>query len=131
MIIFCEGGWLDVLTSASTMTTWTLKLFQNDTVPAFTDTIADYVECDFAGYVAGTPIAWGAPIINGSNQGELNGTQINFTHDGGSTGNTVYGIFVVDVGGNLLYAERFPAPISMTTAGDTIPYVPRFTLINQ
>jgi hypothetical protein len=113
------------------MTTWTLKLFQNDTVPAYTDTVADYVEADFSGYIAGTAITWGVPIINGSNQGELNGTQINFTHNGGSTANTIYGIFVVDGSGDLLYAERFPAPIAMGSGGDTIPYVPRFTLINQ
>lgn len=131
MNIFCENGWIEILTAASFMTTWKLHLFQNDHVPTLFDTDADYVEADFSGYVGNVTVVWGMPFVNGSNQGELDSSQFNFTHNGGSTDNTIYGIYVTDLAGLLLFAERFDAPVLMNAAGSTIAYTPKFTMINQ
>ena len=49
----------------------------------------------------------------------------------GSTANTVYGIYVTDSAGNLTYAERFPAPLLVSSIGDTIAYSARTTVIDQ
>ena len=131
MNIFCEAGWRelwDTATAASVLKT--IKLYQNNYVPTLTDTVGSYTEATFSGYVSQT-LAWGAAFINGSTQAEIDATALTWTHSAGATGNTVYGIYVLDNAGALVYAERFPAPISMTANGDAITYTPKATMINQ
>ena len=59
MNVFCEGGWLamyQAMIDAGVVTR--IRLFQNDYVPAFTDTEADYTEADFSGYFGFIVLAW-------------------------------------------------------------------------
>jgi hypothetical protein len=132
MNIFCEGAWLKIWdTTVAANLLYRIRLFKNNRVPAFSDTIADYVEADFSGYTGGTALAWGAAFINGASQGEIDASQISWTHTGGATANLIYGIYVTDVTGALMYAERFPAPSSMSSIGDNITYNPIATVIDQ
>jgi len=132
MNIFSSSAWLEfwnTMVSANLLTT--ISLFKNDHVPAFTDTIADYTPADFSGYVGPTALAWGSAFVNGSDQGEIDALPVTWTHTGGATANTIYGIYVLSSAGDLIYAERFPAPLAITSIGDSITYVAKATVIDQ
>jgi hypothetical protein len=130
--IFCEGGWLNVLGFAlAGNTLFRIHLFQNNHVPVFTDDLISYVEATFSGYGSSLLLGWGSPFINGSNQAEVDASTVVWTRSGGAVSNSIYGVYVTDGTGNLAYAERFGAPVSMVNPGDTISYIPRATLINQ
>lgn len=131
MNVIMDTTWVEILDTIAPAEFLTLKLFKNDHVPAFTDTLADYTEANFSGYSFGAALAWGAAFINGSNAGEIDAAMITETHNGGPTSNLIYGIYVVDGLGGLRYAERFVAPVSMAALGNQVKYVPIVTLINQ
>jgi len=109
----------------------TLKLFQNNHVPAVTDTQANYTEATFSGYASVDITAlWGAAFVNGNGQGEIDCATQTFSFGGGAVTNLVYGAYVTDSGGNLIYAERFAAPVSMSAVPDQIIYTPKFTAVS-
>ena len=116
---------------ADAIVLFTLKLFQNNHVPAVTDTEANYTEATFSGY-AGIDIhaLSGAAFVNGSGQGEVDCTTQTFSFSGGAISNLVYGAYVVDSAGQLVYAERFAAPVSMSASPDQIIYTPKFTAVS-
>ena len=106
-----------------------LKLFANDRVPLVTDTEANYTEATFSGYPGSTAITWSAAFVNGSAKGEIDGDPVDFTNSTGAVGNTIYGAYVVDGSGKLIYADRFGAPFVMTAAGATFSYTPVVTAV--
>lgn len=108
----------------------TLKLFQNNHVPAVGDTNANYTEATFSGYASSALGTWNAAFLNGSNQGEIDANAVTFTHNGGGTSNTVYGAYVVDNAGDVVYAEKFSAPLTFASNGDSVTYTPRFTAVS-
>jgi hypothetical protein len=108
-----------------------IRLFQNDHEPDPTDMAGDYVQATFSGYPGYTELTWGDAFLNASDQGQVNAAQVLWEHSGGATGNTIYGVYVTDDDDILQYAERFAAPISMTTSADSLEYQARLTLINQ
>lgn len=109
-----------------------LKLFKNNHVPDVTDTEGDYTEADFSGYSSTSPaITWGAAFVNGDDKGEIDADVKTFTHNGGGTGNTVYGAYVTDDTDRLIYAERFDAPVSMSSNGDAINYTAKMTAVQE
>lgn len=130
MNVLCENGWLEMLNGFAEKSV-RVRLFVNDHEPDYTDTFASFVDATFSGYPGYTALAWGAAFINGSNQGQDNATQVSWQHSGGVIGELVYGAFVTDEDDNLLWADRFDAPVSMTTAADSLFYQPRLTVINQ
>lgn len=132
MNTFCEGGWLKIWDSAVAAGKLArLHLFKNNHTPLYTDTAADYTEADFSGYGAYQALAWGSAFVNGSNEGEIDATALTWTHNGGGTANTVYGVYITDGANALMYAERFAAPVSMSANGDKITYTAKSTMINQ
>jgi len=123
---------LDTVTGDDSPGTMQLKLFKNDHTPVVGDDEADYTEADFSGYSATSPdIAWGGAYENGDGKGEIDAVEKTFTHNGGATGNTIYGAYVTTDDDRLIYAERFPAPISMTANGNTIPYTAKLTAVQE
>lgn len=108
----------------------TLKLFQNNHTPTVGDVNADYTEATFTGYAGVALGTWNAAFLNGSNQGEIDANPVTFTRTAGATSNTIYGAYVVDNAGDVVYAEKFSAPISMASTGDAFTYTPRFTAVS-
>jgi len=107
------------------------KLYKNDVTPSVATILADLTVANFSGYSNAT-LAWGTPFINGSDKGEMDASQLTWTHNGGGTNNTIYGFYVVnDDETILIYAERFPAPILMDAIGAEIKYTPRFTCVTE
>jgi len=107
-----------------------LRLFRNDHVPAVDDVNADYTEANFSGYAAVALGDWNAAFLNGDDKGEIDGDPANFAHNGGATSNTIYGVYVTNNAGDVVYAERFDAPRVLSSATDEINYTPKLTAVS-
>lgn len=102
-----------------------LYLFQNDHVPAADDVAANYVEADFDGYPGPIILTWGLGFLNAAGAGENDAALLSWTKTAGIVSNTVYGAYALTSAGDLMFAERFDAPILMGPTGALISYLPR------
>jgi len=115
----------------STLNGGSMRLFKNNLTPTGANVLSDFVEADFTGYPTGTGVpltgVFGTPYLNGSNQGETDGSLVTFTQTGTGTTCDVYGYYVLDGSGNLLFSERnAAAPIAMNAAGLSYTVLPQF-----
>jgi hypothetical protein len=108
-----------------------MKLFQNNYTPVHGTTLSNLTEATFVGYVASSAITFGTAYLNSQGYAEIDGPTTQFTCTASTTPNTIYGYWVEDGSGNLLYAERFTAPQYITGSGQAVVVVPRFTLGSQ
>lgn len=117
---------LGVLVNKTAAQDLVLRLYQNNIVPADTDTAATYTEATFSGYapITLTGSSWGAPT-----NGSISYAQQTFTHNGGGTSNNIYGYYVTQVtSGTLVYSERDPAAAFLiANLGDNIKITPTIT----
>lgn len=107
----------------------TLKLFCNDITPADTDVASTYVEAVGGGYVSKTLTngSWTVTVANDPSDA-LYAEQI-YTFTGPLTTNpTVYGYFVVDADGVLVWPEKFGTSFTPANNGDQIKITPKFQL---
>jgi hypothetical protein len=107
-----------------------LHLFKNDHVPVVTDIDLNYTEADFSGYASVGLGTWNPAFVNGDGKGEIDAAPASFVHSAGVVNNTIYGAYITDSAGHVMYAERFGAPIIMAANGDTLPYTPRLTAVS-
>jgi len=106
----------------------TLKLYSNNVTPISSKVAGDFTEVIGGGYAsiiltfAHWIIAGGSPAA-----GTYDSTK-QFTFTGPTTGpGTIYGYFVVDAGGVLRWAERFPVTPFVPVNGSFIRAIPRFS----
>jgi len=87
-----------------------LRLFQNDYQPADGSVKGDFTEATFSGYAAQSIDDWSVVSQNAANRAEMVSGEKIFAHNGGGTGNTVYGWYLTDDNDSdeVLLAERFP-----------------------
>lgn len=108
-----------------------MKLFQNNLVPTADTILSDLTEATFSGYSAGM---FSGGALGGSldafNRGYATWSPLTWTKSG-ATGNTIYGYYVTNSGGSLLWIERFDIPIPMTTDGAYLVITPRLTFTSQ
>lgn len=105
----------------------TLKLYKSNTTPGETDTAGTYTEADFTGYSAAVIDKDDWTITPGAPTSAVN-LQKTFTSSADQSTQQIYGYFVVDGGGVLMWAERFPAgPYPIANNGDNVKVTPRFT----
>ncbi len=107
----------------------TLKLFTNDITPADTDTAATYTEASGGGYAAKTLTngSWTITVANDPSDA-VYAEQV-WTFTGPLTGSaTIYGYFVVDADGTLIYAERLGQSFTPSQNGDQLKITPKFQL---
>jgi len=110
---------------------YTLHLYKNNYTPVDGSVIGDFTEADFSGYSGGEDITgWSAAVIV-AGRAESTGDPIDQTHNGGATGNTIYGFYVVDSGGNLCWAERDPNPFVINANGQIYRVEPKFTGVTE
>lgn len=107
-----------------------LHLYINDITPNAGSTLGDFVEASFIGYLPGQINPWGLPVtVDGRARSAA--SAVTFTKTAGSPA-SVYGYFVTDENGALLWAERDPAaPVPMMADGQTYTVVPRFTWVSE
>ncbi len=97
----------------------TLHLFKDSGLtPSRSDTASTYtatgVEADFSGYGA-VGITWQADVLV-SDQVRIPADPIVWTKNG-TTGNTIYGYFILDYVGRLVGAKKYDTPVAMTGNG--------------
>lgn len=109
----------------------TCRLFKNNYTPLQSSVVGDFTEADFTGYSAQALTGWGAAYINGGGDAETDNGAVLFHQTGTGTTNNVYGYFVTDGSGSLVYAERnAAAPVAMDTTGKVYVVSPKLTLGN-
>jgi len=128
-LVLCEDGCmdsLDLLRGAWEMV-YKAGLYQNDYTPLLETDLSKLVVANFSGY-AGLQVTFGwSPAVMVGFRAESLAAPINWVHDGGPVQNWVYGYYVVNQYGTLVWAERFcPAPIPMNGLGQTLRIRPRF-----
>ena len=107
--------------------TLVIHLFQNNYTPVDGTVVGDFVEATFDGYGSQGVSTWGSPTIVGP-RGQTQAASNTWTKAAGTNPNLIYGYYILDGAGNLLWAERDPAaPIPMNVAMDTYTITPGFT----
>jgi len=123
---------LDQLRVSLNATPATLRLFKNNYTPVDGTVVGDLTEADFSGYAAINVTDLGSPSTVSGRAVTVSAAAKVFTHSGGATGNSIYGYYVTDAGGALLWAERDPAaPAAMSVGGSTYSVTPRLTLATE
>lgn len=107
----------------------TLKLFATNVTPADTNNAASFVEAAGGGYAAIT-LTNGSWIVTPANDpSDAVYAVQTFTFTGALTTNpTIYGYFVVDADGVLIWAELLAAPFTPANNGDNVQVTPKFQL---
>lgn len=107
----------------------TLKLFATNTTPADTDTAGTYTEANGGGYSAKTLTNGSWTVSTGNDPSDAVYAEQTFTFTGPLTTNTtIYGYFVVDADGTLVWAEKFATSFTPTNNGDQLKLTPKFQL---
>jgi hypothetical protein len=115
----------------ATLNTYVLRLYQNNHTPAITDTAANYTEATFTGYAAINLVSWGNAFLNGSSISEMDEIARTFTQTGVGVTNNIYGYYVTDGAGVLIWAELNPNGVfNMNNTGLTYTVQPILTLAN-
>jgi len=103
-----------------------LGLFTNNITPTRSTILADLVEAAYAGYARQAGVYSVPGRDQNGNIGSFT-TRLIWQETGGPTAVNVYGIFLVDSTGMILYgAELFDTPITLTTLLDYIATVTEF-----
>lgn len=113
----------------------TCKLYQNDVTPDKDTVIGDLTEATFSGYAPVTITGWnfGSVGLDAEDRAVTVGDNVPiFTHSGGATDNMIYGYYVVDNVGALMWVQRIDeAPVPIDAAGRFVGVNPLFTLRSQ
>ena len=108
-----------------------LRLYQNNRTPAITNVAGDYLEATFTGYASQAIVSFGNAFLNTSSIAELDASPMTFTQTGTLVTNTIFGYYVTDVAGNLIYAELNPnGSFNMNQTGLQYTVQPIMTLAN-
>lgn len=116
-------GDVDVLNACnSSQVFYQIHLFQNNFVPSEASVLGDFTEATFDGYAAQI-FSFGAAFVNGTPAGQMNASSYTWVKAVGAVTNTIYGMYITDIAGNVSAYELFAAPIPMVVPGvDNIPY---------
>lgn len=108
-----------------------IKLFKSNTTPTHATILADLTEADFGGYAAASldsPVV--GSVLDASSRAVITWNDVTFTRTGTPT-NTIYGYWVNNANGDLLWVERFDNPIVLDTNGLFIKLTPKLTDMSQ
>jgi hypothetical protein len=107
----------------------TLKLFCTDVTPADTNTAGTYTECTGGGYASKTLTNGSWTVSTGNDPSDAVYAEQTFTFTGVLTTNTtIYGYFVVDADGTLIWAEKLGSTFTPANNGDNVKITPKFQL---
>lgn len=126
LVEFGQLSFLDLLLSGSD---WQAFPFTNDRQPKVSDTVDLYTQATFSGYTGPQPLTSWDPseFVNG--RALSRHPALSWLHDGGGVDNYIFGICVVDVSFNLIYAARDPrAPVYVRPLSPTYTFQPVMTV---
>lgn len=128
MIVLSRAGKLQLLNEKRTfLNTCTLRLFQNNLQPTDANVVADFTEATFDGYAAQPLDDFGVAALDQNNKGRIVAPLHTFTATGGVTANQIYGYYVTDPAGALVYSDRnAAAPVTVSGDGSAYTVVPAF-----
>jgi hypothetical protein len=107
----------------------TAKLFTNDVTPTDLTEAGDLVEASGGGYASKTLTNGSWTIASGNNPRDAVYAEQVWTFTGPLTTNlTIYGIFVIDADGYLVYSDRLTYPFTPDNNGDQLKVTPRVQL---
>ncbi len=107
----------------------TLKLFATNVTPADTNVAGDFTEATGGGYSAKTLTNGSWTVSSANDPSDAVYAEQTFTFTGALTTNgTIYGYFVVDADGTLIWAEKFATTFTPTNNGDQLKLTPKFQL---
>jgi len=105
-----------------------MRLYQNDYTPTAATTLADLTEADFTGYAAVTLTTWSGVYLTAAGYAAVNSPLASFRPVAPFTvGNQIYGIFIRDVAGALVLAQRFDDPVSMVDGNGLLDLIYRYS----
>lgn len=108
-----------------------INLFNNSHSCSSTTTTSNLVTATFSGYSQGTLSGLSvAGSLDGFNRAVASWSANTWTKSG-ATGNTIYGYWVSDSSGNLLWCETFDTPVPMSVDGAYLVITPKFTFTSQ
>ena len=119
---------LDAATGKTAATTLTLRLFSNNYTPINSTVAGDVAQVSGGGYagIALTAASWtttpGSPTSSAYPE-----QTFTFTGATDSPG-TIYGYYVTNAAGTLIWAERLAAVFTPASNGDTVKVTPALTL---
>lgn len=114
--------------AAAAMGPGRVGLFQNDWEPKPWHTITAVVPCNFSGYVGLQALSGATPAVVEGIQAVTRFTPRTWSHNGGAVQGYIFGYYVVDGAGRLLWAERDPdGPTPMIRLGAAYPVTPTLT----
>lgn len=119
IITFPNVGGLEVLALLQAeLANCVVSLFQENITPSKNSVKADYeaAECDFSGYTTKTVAAFNDPAIDGNNDAIMLSPQTTWTQTADTITNTVYGGWVENAAGDLMFAFKFTTPRLMLAA---------------
>lgn len=120
----------ELLASLDTLTaSWWLNrfigLYQNDWTPQAYQGISAVEPATFSGYDGLRPLSGSLAAVLVGDQARSTYPEQIWAHDGGPVQCYVYGVYVVDSGGALCWADRvWSPPVPMFGAGQVVSYVP-------
>jgi len=133
-LVVCNAGEVKLLTLAlktalSVDESFTLHLYKNNYTPVATSAAGDFTVADFTGYTGKTltRAGWAAASSVTGTGTIVYGTPQTWTC--GATGNTVYGVYILDASNALVWAEQF-AVARVLADTDTLTYTPAMTLVS-
>jgi len=110
----------------------TIRLFTNPVTIGPSSVAADFLEATFPGYAAVLSSGWTFPSSEATGRAATSANQVLFTRASNGSPAQIYGYFVTDGMGNLLWAETDPnGPVPFNGAGNEYRVVPRFTLKSE
>lgn len=107
----------------------TLKLFATDVTPADTSTAGSFTEASGGGYSSKTLSNGSWTVASANDPSDAVYAEQTFVFTGTLTTNgTIYGYFVVDADGVLVWAEKFSSSFTPANNGDQLKLTPKFQL---
>lgn len=107
-----------------------IALFQNDFIPDLDSVLADFAECTFGGYAPLSIITPNAAFQNGAGRGEVDADALNWTSTGGPV-QTAFGYFIYNLALDVIWCQRFNAPVPMGVAGASLDVSVVFTWFTE
>lgn len=123
---------LDLLRTSLNSSGLVVRLFKNNYTPVAGSVVGSFTSADFSGYSPSSLAALAAAATVGGKASTTAGAANTWTKSG-ATGNDIYGYYVTNAAGTVLYwAERgSAAPYSLNTNGEGLSVTPVFTLASE